>query len=76
MNKLLPNQVYAGLFEIVKNQKFYYNSRVGIDYSHLTDEGKEQVVEWINAMAPYMIKLEEEQFKKRAGEIVWEELKK
>ena len=76
MNKLLPNQVYAGLFEILKNTKYYHNSRVSMDYSHLTDAGQEEVISWINTVAPHMIKLEEEEFKKRAGEMVWDELKK
>lgn len=76
MSNLLPNQVYAGLFEIVKITKNYHNSRVSMDYSHLTEEGEKEVIKWINTMAPHMLKLEEEQFKKRAGELVWDELKK
>ena len=76
MNKLLPNQVYAGLYEILKDQRLYYYSKVGNDYCHLTEEGEKQVIAWINTLAPHMHKLEEEEFKKRAGELVWSELKK
>ena len=76
MSKLLPNQVYAGLFEIIKNDKYYRYSKVGIDYCHLTEKGKEEVIKWIDTLAPHMIKLEYDEFKKRAGELVWDELKK
>lgn len=76
MSKLLPNQVYAGLFEIIKNEKFYHHSRVGTDYCHLTDKGKEEVIKWIDTLAPYMIKLEQDEFTTRAKNMLWDELKK
>ena len=76
MNKVLPNQVYAGLFEILKNQRLYYHSKVSPDYCHLTDEGEKEVIKWINTMGPHMFKLEEEELDSRAKKMVWEELKK
>jgi len=75
MNKL-PNQVYAGLFEILKDQRLYYHSAIGADYCRLTDEGKEEVIKWITLMAPQMFKLEQAELDARAKKLVWEELKK
>ena len=76
MSKLLPNQVYAGLFEILKDQKLYYHSRVGADYCHLTDEGEKAVLSWINMMAPHMYKLQQDELNARAKQLVFDELKK
>jgi DNA-binding PadR family transcriptional regulator len=76
MSNLLPNQVYAGLNEILKDQSLYYYSKVGLDYCHLTDKGKEEVVKWLEKMAPHMVKVEKELLDKRAKEMVWDELKK
>ena len=76
MSKLLPNQVYAGLFEILKDQRMYHYSRVGTDYCHLTEQGEKAVVDWINMMAPQMHKLEQNILEKKAKEMVWSELKK
>ena len=76
MSKMLPNQVYAGLYEILKNQQMYYHSKVGVDYCHLTDEGKEAVIKWVELMAPGMYKLEQDELDARAKKLVWEELKK
>ena len=76
MSKILPNQVYAGLFEIIKNNKFYYHSSVSADYCHLTEEGKVEVAKWIELMAPGMHKLEKEELDARAKKLVWDELKK
>ena len=76
MNKVLPNQVYAGIFEILKDQRLYYHSKVGSEYCHLTEEGEKAVVQWINMMGPQMHKLQEEEMNAHAKKLVWDELKK
>lgn len=76
MVKILPNQVYAGLHEILKNQRLFYHSSIGPQYCHLTDEGKEAVIKWVELMAPGMYKLEQDELDARAKKLVWDELKK
>lgn len=76
MQKILPNQVYAGIFEILKDSRYFYFSKIGADYCHLTDEGKEAVIKWVELMAPGMYKLEQDELDARAKKLVWEELKK
>lgn len=76
MAKILPNQVYAGIHEILKNRELYYHSDIGADYCHLTDKGKEAVVKWVELMAPGMYKLEKEELDARAKKLMWDELKK
>ena len=76
MTHLLHKQVYAGLYEIVKDSRLYHHSIVGKDYCHLTAQGKEEVVKWLEMMAPEMRELERKQLDARAKEMVWEELKK
>jgi len=72
----LPNQVYAGLFEILRDQRLYYHSAVGSDYCHLTDAGKEEVIKWINIVAPQMFNKEKAELDARAKKLMWDELKK
>ncbi len=76
MNKLLPNQVYAGIYEILKDHRLYYHSKVGADYCHLTEEGEQAVLKWVSMMAPEMIKLEAQILDARAKQLVIDELKK
>lgn len=76
MTHILHKQIYAGLFEVIKDNKMFYNSAVSRDYSHLTDEGKEAVIKWIETMGPAMLELEKQQLDARAKKLVWEELKK
>jgi len=76
VNKLLPNQVYAGLFEIIKDSHYYHHSTVSKDYSHLTEEGKDAVIKWLNIMACEMLEFERVELDARAKKVMWEELKK
>lgn len=76
MKHILHKQVYAGLFEIIKDRECYYQSSVGRDYSHLTEQGKEAVVKWLEMTAWEMLKLEEAELDARAKKLVWQELKK
>ncbi len=76
MNHILHKQIYAGLFEVIKDRNLYYHSGVGQQYSHLTEQGKEAVVKWVDAMAWQMLELEKAELDARAKKLMWEELKK
>ena len=76
MNKLLPNQVYAGLMEILRHPKYYYNSSVNPDYSHFTEEGEKALLEFFQMVGPKMLKMEEDMLDQRAKDLVIKELKK
>jgi hypothetical protein len=76
MNHILHKQIYAGLFEIIKDRDMYYHSGVGKGYSHLTEQGKEAVVKWLEMTAWDMLELEKAQLDARAKKLMWEELKK
>lgn len=76
MKHILHKQIYAGLFEILKDRECYYHSSVGKDYSHLTANGKEAVVKWLEMMAWEMLELEKAELDARAKKLMWDELKK
>ena len=76
MSNLHKRQVYVGLLEILKDPKYYYTSRVGMDYCHLTEDGKMAVLEYIDQVAPHMLKKDKETIESLAKQMVWEELKK
>jgi hypothetical protein len=66
---------YGGLLELMNNPRYYYNSRVGQDYSHWTDLGKDALVEYMNSVAYKMIQAEEADLDKRAKNMVMGALK-
>lgn len=76
MNKqAVKDLTYGGLMEMLHNRNMFYKSSVGKDYSHLTDEGKAAVAEYINLMAWKMIEAEDADLDRRAKEMVLKELK-
>jgi hypothetical protein len=66
---------YGGLMELVNNRNYYYHSSVGAGYSHLTEDGKLAIVEFMNMIAWKMKEAENGDLDRRAKEMVIKELK-
>lgn len=71
----IKDLTYGGLMELINNRHYYYHSSVGESYSHLTEEGKVAVGEFMNMIAWKMKKAEEADLDRRAKEMVLKELK-
>jgi len=67
--------VYGGLEELLNNDRYYYHSSVGRDYSHLTDLGREAVAEFMDIMAYKIREAREQDLEQRAKQQVLEGLK-
>jgi len=72
----IKDTIYGGLMEIMRNRQYYYHSGIGSNFNHFTDEGREAVQEFLNAMASKMIEAEHAELNARAKELVVNELKK
>lgn len=71
----IKDLVYGGLEEILNNSRHYYKSSVGSNYCHLTDSGKEAILEYIELIAHKINEAEERDLDRRAKEQVLKELK-
>ncbi len=67
---------YGGLEELLNNNRYYYHSSVGAGYSHLTEEGKEAVVEFMNMIAWKIKEANDLDLDQRAKKQVLDQLKK
>jgi hypothetical protein len=67
---------YGGLEEILNNSRYYYHSSVGAGYSHLTDSGKEAVIEFMDMVAWKIKEANEKDLDNRAKKQVLDQLKK
>ena len=67
---------YGGLEEILNNNRYYYHSSVGAAYSHLTDSGKEAVIEFMDMVAWKIKEANEIDLDNRAKKQVLDQLKK
>lgn len=67
---------YGGLEEILNNNRYYYHSSVGAGYSHLTDLGKQAVIEFMDMVAWKIKEANEADLDQRAKKQVIDQLKK
>jgi len=72
----IKDLIYGGLEEILNNNRYYYHSSVGASYSHLTEEGKIAVVEYMDLMAWKILEAENADLNTRAKQQVLDQLKK
>ncbi len=72
----IKDLVYGGLEELINNQRYYYHSTVGYSYSHLTENGKEAVADFMNIMAWKIREANDADLERRAKEQVLNALKK
>lgn len=70
IGKILSSQ----LFSIVRDSSYCYTSSVP-GYSHLTDDGKRIMSEFIDVLIPKVVEAVREQDKDRAEKIMMENLK-
>lgn len=71
----IKDLIYGGIEEILNNRNYYYHSSVGRDYSHLTDEGKTAVTEFMDLMAWKIKEANEADLDRRAKQQVLDTIK-
>lgn len=71
----IKDVAYGGMMELLSNSRYYYRSGVGPNYSHLTDEGKQAVVDLIDMLACPMLAAEDLDLDNRARQQVLGQLK-
>jgi len=71
----IKDLIYGGIEEIVRNDRYYYRSSAGENYSHFTEDGKAAISEFMNVMAYKIRSAEEADLDRRAKNMVLKELK-
>ena len=67
--------VYGSLLELSKNKLVWYESSIDSKYSHLTDEGKEAIIQIIENMFREMQDIEQQVIKETAKQQTLDALK-
>ena len=66
---------YGGMEELLNNSRYYYHSSVGSSYSHLTDDGKQAVIEFMDMIAWKIKEANDVDLNERAKKQVLDQLK-
>jgi hypothetical protein len=72
----IKDLIYGGVEEILNNRNYYYHSAVGQAYSHLTEDGKVAVIEFMDLMSWKIKEANEADLDQRAKDQVLAALKK
>jgi hypothetical protein len=71
----VEKMIVGSIKEIIRDRQYFYHSTVGPDYCHLTDEGKDAIIDIVNILAPRLIKAEAEEDIERSKQLVLDQLK-
>lgn len=72
--RALKDMLYGGIEEMLQNNRYYYHSSIGPNYSHFTDEGKKNLTEFLDMIAFEMKKCREAEDEQRSRDLVMKEL--
>ena len=68
--------IIGSIKELIKDQQYFYYSNVGPDYCHLTEQGKDAIIDIINILGSRMLIAIEKEDIDRSKQLVLNELKK
>jgi hypothetical protein len=71
----VEKMIVGSIKEIIRDRQYFYHSTVGPDCCHLTDEGKDAIIDIVNILAPRLIKAEAEEDIERSKQLVLDQLK-
>ena len=74
----LKDQLYGSILEMMNNRDYFYKSNIGKyhEYSHWTDQGKEELMVFVTEHSKKMLTAEDEIVRNKAKEMTFEALKK
>jgi hypothetical protein len=64
----IKDSMFGAVLELSRNSRYYYHSKVGQDYSHWTEVGKEALHELMNGISYKLLMAEEADLERRAQE--------
>lgn len=71
----VEKMLVGSIKEMLKDKRYFYYSTIGPEYCHLTDEGKDAILETINLLGSRMIVAIEKEDIERSKKLVLDELK-
>ena len=69
------DMIYGALMELVKNRTVWHESTISVEYSHLTEAGKDAIVHVVEEMFRGMQTIQQQEIKEEAKRQTMEALK-
>jgi len=71
----VEKMILGSIKEIIKDRQYFYYSTVGPDYCHLTDEGKDAIIDLVNVLGSRMLVAMDKEDIERSKQLVLDQLK-
>jgi hypothetical protein len=71
----VEKMIIGSVKEILKDRQYFYYSTVGPDYCHLTEEGKDAIIDVVNILGSRMLVAIEQEDIERSKQLVLDQLK-
>jgi len=71
----VEKMIMGSIKEILKDRQYFYYSTVGPDYCHLTEEGKDAIIDIVNILGSRMLVAIEKEDIERSKQLVLDQLK-
>ena len=74
-SKDVEKMMVGSIKEIIKDKNYFYYSSIGPEYCHLTDQGKEAIMDIMNLLGSRLAVAIEKEDIERSKQLVLDELK-
>ena len=74
--QMIKDMLYGTICEMQQNNRYYYRSTVGVEYSHWRDEGEQQLSQMIKVISARVDQIERDRIKAASQQLLLDELKK
>ena len=74
--QMIKDMLYGTICEMQQNNRYYYRSAVGVEYSHWRDEGEQQLSQMIKVISARVDQIERDRVKAASQQLLLDELKK
>jgi hypothetical protein len=71
----VERMIVGSIKEILHDRQYFYYSTVGPDYCHLTNEGKDAIIDLVNILGSRMLLAIEQEDIERSKQLVLDQLK-
>ena len=71
----VEKMIIGSVKEILQDRQYFYYSTVGPDYCHLTEEGKDAIIDLVNILGSRLLVAMEQEDIERSKQLVLEQLK-
>lgn len=74
--QIIKDMLYGTICEMQQDKRYYYHSKVGVEYSHWHEEGEQQLAQVVKIISARVDQIERDRIRAASQQLLLDELKK